>query len=126
MKKYVYKFNERNNTRLLLKNGGVIFSIDGDIISNNDFLKLSIMHGLKDEQAGEQVEVWDESLTNDCVCANCGSRNVETKSFTNFLTGIVGGETGDDEDHWCNDCETHGEFLTELTTEPLLIHKTKV
>lgn len=125
MNKYTYTFNESKNTRILTKNGGVVFSTDGDLISNNDFLKLAINYGLKDERAGEQVEVWDASLTNDCVCANCGSRNVESKSFTNYLTGFVGGETGDDEDNWCNDCETHGEFLTELTTEPLLIHKTE-
>lgn len=123
MKKYVYTQNKKKNLHILTVNGGTCFSIETDLMSTNEFLKLSLNHGLRDSRKGEQVEVWDESNTNGVVCSNCGSHNVEEKMFLNYLTGYVGSPTGEDDDTWCNDCETHSGFTTKKTKEPLLIFK---
>ena len=44
------------------------------------------------------------------LCGNCNSDNVEMKKWVNANTDKVGdfASDGDDDDVWCNDCETHG------------------
>ena len=41
------------------------------------------------------------------VCKNCKSEDVEIRAWIHQKTGAISGETGDDEDTWCNNCESH-------------------
>jgi hypothetical protein len=40
-------------------------------------------------------------------CSNCGSTDVEIRSWVHQRTGTISGETGDDEDTYCNTCDGH-------------------
>lgn len=44
------------------------------------------------------------------LCSNCNSDNIEMKYWVNPNTDEVGdiSSDGDDQDTWCNDCQTHG------------------
>lgn len=56
------------------------------------------------------------------VCANCNSDNVELKHWVNANTNEVGACTEDEEDTWCNDCETHGGvYAAELKEDAKVI-----
>lgn len=48
------------------------------------------------------------------TCKNCGSENVEIRAWINQSNGNVSGETGEDNDTWCNDCEEHAGVNVEF------------
>jgi hypothetical protein len=48
------------------------------------------------------------------VCAKCNSSNIEQAEWVNVNTGKTNGVVNEggqeDEDRWCNDCQTHTSF----------------
>ena len=48
-----------------------------------------------------------DKVTPTTFCSECGSHDVEVRAWVHQHTGKVGGETGDDEDTWCNGCQGH-------------------
>jgi hypothetical protein len=46
------------------------------------------------------------------ICKNCGSKDVEFKAWVSANTGIKSTteylEQSEDDETWCNKCETHG------------------
>lgn len=62
--------------------------------------------GLKDSFNNPVHE--DDKIT--ILCANCNSDNIEIKNWVNPNTDEVGdvASYGDDQDTWCNDCQSHG------------------
>lgn len=47
------------------------------------------------------------------TCSNCGSRDVEIRSWIHQRTGVISGETGEDDDTYCNSCDGHHGVETE-------------
>mgnify|MGYP003404574012 CR=1 FL=1 len=44
------------------------------------------------------------------ICPKCKSNNVDVKcwvSMNNFMEDTILSESTDEEDYWCNDCESH-------------------
>ena len=48
------------------------------------------------------------------TCSECGSRDVEIRSWIHQRNGNISGETGDDADTWCNACEGHHGVEVEI------------
>ena len=66
----------------------------------------------RDKETPEEKIIKEQASDNTkfyVLCNNCGSDNVEIKQWVNPNTGLIGDITSDndDEDVWCNDCETH-------------------
>jgi len=44
-------------------------------------------------------------------CCCCGSDDIELKVWKNLKTGHIDDSAADgDDDHFCNNCEVHGQF----------------
>lgn len=122
-----------------------VVNLNGDITSEQRDALLGILHlidGLQDYAVDEldipEMHVFDfqeeEREGNTTVniktpneklfvmCANCKSDNVELKHWVNANTNKIGDCTDDDEDSWCNDCETHsGVYAAKLKPESKVI-----
>lgn len=53
------------------------------------------------------------------VCEECGSDKVETKAWVSINTDEIGDSCsdGEDDDNWCNSCETHSGIITKQEYE---------
>jgi hypothetical protein len=47
------------------------------------------------------------------ICPRCGSNNVQFKQWVHANTGELMDSDIEDEDCWCDDCETHNALITK-------------
>jgi len=47
------------------------------------------------------------------ICPRCGSDNVQFKQWVHANTGELMDSDIEDEDCWCDDCETHNTLITK-------------
>ena len=73
-----------------------------------DNRELNISTGIKAAKGGELNE--GDKIKTLWLCSNCGSDNVENKNWVNPNTGVVGTDCEEDEGY-CNDCESRGELI---------------
>lgn len=54
------------------------------------------------------------------VCEDCGSEEVQSLEWVNINTGIsTGGNMGDLQDQWCDNCKEHKYAITKKEYEKI-------
>lgn len=95
----------KNNIRLT-----ILDDINNNVISELKYTPEMYDYGYEIiDYCRHMYNIYNNNTKFYVLCNNCGSDNVEIKQWVNPNTGLIGNITSDndDEDVWCNDCETH-------------------